>query len=133
MRLRIVVVDDNPECLQRVKAALANDFSVVASAPDGLAALEAIRKLKPDVAVVDLQMPGLNGIEVTQELMRLRPAPAVIICSVHRDRQLIQAAADAGALGYVFKTDGCHDLVAAVKTVASGSKCFPLVNKIHLP
>jgi two-component system response regulator DegU len=97
----------------------------VATAKDGTAALEAIQKFKPDVAVLDLEMPGLNGIEVTRESRKHLPTLAIVICSIHRNQQLIQAAADAGALGYVFKEDGFRDLVAAVDVVGRGTSFFP--------
>ena len=125
MRLRIVAADDSGPWLQILRGLLETEFDVVATAVDGKSALDFIRELKPDVAVLDLEMPVLNGFEVTRELMKHPASPAVVICSVHRDRQLIQGAIDAGALGYVFKTDGCRELVEAVKTVAVGRAYLP--------
>jgi two-component system response regulator DegU len=120
MKLRIVVADDNPECLRKLKSVLGSNFEIVAAATDGNSALEAIREFKPDVAVLDLQMPGMNGIEVTRESTKDGQNTAFIICSVHQDQQFVQAAVDAGALGYVCKSDMFGNLVAAVEAVASG-------------
>lgn len=125
MRLRVVAADDNASFLLALSALLESEFDVVATASDGSAALERIRRFKPDVAVLDLEMPGLNGIEVTRKSMRDCSSPAIIICSVHHDRQLVQAAAEAGASGYVFKNEGLQDLLSAVKTVARGGTYFP--------
>jgi DNA-binding NarL/FixJ family response regulator len=65
-------------------------------------------------------MPGLNGIQITRELMKYSPTPAVVICSVEHDLEVIHAAREAGALGYVFKPHAARDLNSAVKSVAHG-------------
>jgi two-component system invasion response regulator UvrY len=65
-------------------------------------------------------MPGLNGIEITRELMKYNPRPAIVICSVEHDLEVIQAAREAGALGYVFKARAARDLNSAVKSVVRG-------------
>ncbi len=125
MRLRIVVADDSAAWLDSVTELLEAEFEVIATASDGSAALERIRKLKPEVAVLDLEMPGLNGIQVTQEATKDGISSGVVICSVHRAPELVEAAAKAGARGYIFKNNGLHDLLNAVKTVARGGTCFP--------
>jgi DNA-binding NarL/FixJ family response regulator len=124
-KLRLVLADDTPASLQMFISALGTIHEIVAESGDGLSALQAIREHKPDVAVLDLDMPGLNGIQVTRESRKDCPNSAVVICSVHADRQLIQASEDAGALGYVIKSDGFHDLAAAVRAVARGQRYFP--------
>lgn len=120
MKLRIVVADDNAEFLRKLVSVLETDFDVVATAPDGKSALERIRSCCPDVVVLDLQMAGLNGIEITSELSKHNPRPAIVICSVESDPDFVEAARTAGALGYVFKTRIEKDLVAAVKSVVRG-------------
>ena len=125
MKPRIIIADDNTTFLHKFVAILSNHCDVVATAQNGIAALQAIREFKPDVAVLDLEMPGLNGIEVTVESRKDSPELAIIICSVHRDQELIEAAAAAGALGYVFKEDAYRDLVAAVDFVSLGTSFFP--------
>ena len=120
MKLRIVVADDNRKALLALVAALSLEFDVIATATNGRSALEQIRRLQPSVAVLDLNMPELNGIEVTREIVRQCPSCAVVICSVENVPELIEAALAAGALGYVFKRRLNQDLSIAVKHAANG-------------
>jgi two-component system response regulator DegU len=120
MRLRIVVADDNAAFLREFTRLLGTEFDVVATAADGKSALECIRRCQPDVVVLDLEMPGLNGIQITRELYDHPPSPAVVICSVENDLEIIEAARGAGALGYVVKARIGEDLVIAVKSAARG-------------
>jgi DNA-binding NarL/FixJ family response regulator len=120
MKLRIVVADDNTVFLAKIVSVLATEFEVIATAADGKSALECARLRQPDVVVLDLEMPGLNGIEVTQELTEHPPSPAIVICSVENAPEIVEAAQQAGALGYVFKTRIAQDLIMAVKSVAGG-------------
>src|SRR4029077_7574075 len=103
MKLRIVVADDNTAFLAKLVSVLATEFEVVATSRDGKSALECIRLWQPNVVVLDLEMPGINGIEVAKELIKPPPSPAVVICSVENDPEVVEAARQAGSLGYVFK------------------------------
>jgi DNA-binding NarL/FixJ family response regulator len=89
-------------------------------AADGHAALEGVRRCCPDVVVLDLEMPLLNGIAVTRELRNDGSGPKVIICSVETDAEIVVAALDAGAMGYVFKSRIETDLILAVRSVVRG-------------
>jgi len=120
MKLKVVVADDNPEALRQMVSLLGAEFDVVATAENGQLALACVRRYEPDVVVLDLEMPILNGIEVTRELRKLGPSSAVVICSVESDREIVQAAQQVGALGYVFKRRITEDLVMAVRSAASG-------------
>jgi DNA-binding NarL/FixJ family response regulator len=120
MKLRIVAADDSPIVLEKLVSILEIEFDVVKTATDGASSLEILLKCQPDVAVLDLEMPGLNGLEITRELMKVSPRPAIVICSVEHDLEVVGAALKAGALGYVFKSRAARDLNAAVKSVASG-------------
>ncbi|HZV86284.1 MAG TPA: response regulator transcription factor [Candidatus Binatus sp.] len=120
MKLHIVVADDNPAFLAKLVSVLATEFEVVATAADGKSALECIRLFQPNVVVLDLEMPGFNGIEVAKELTRHPPSPAVVICSIENAPEIVEAAREAGALGYVFKARIAKDLIAAVKSVTDG-------------
>ncbi len=120
MSIRVILADDSPEYLLMLVALLEGAFDLAATATEGKSALEVIRRFNPDVAVLDLEMPGLNGIEVTQELMKDARYPAVVICSVHQDQEFVEAAMSAGALGYVFKTDCARDLPVAIRAAARG-------------
>lgn len=119
-KLRILVADDNMAFLRELTSLLAVDFDVVATASDGRSALNLIHLHQPHVVVVDLGMPNVNGIEIAKELARNSSRPPVVICSVETDSEVLKAAEEAGALGYVFK--GCvnRDLVLAVKSAHKG-------------
>jgi DNA-binding NarL/FixJ family response regulator len=120
MKLKVVVVDDNPEVLRLLVSLLEAEFNVVSTAENGQLALECIRRYKPDIVVLDLGLPLLDGIKLTRELKKLGPNPAVVICSVEQDPEIIEAAQQAGALGYVFKLRMHQDLIRAVKSAARG-------------
>ncbi|HKV79728.1 MAG TPA: response regulator transcription factor [Candidatus Sulfotelmatobacter sp.] len=120
MKLRIVVADDNTAFLAKLVSVLATEFEVVATAADGRSALECIRLCEPNVVVLDLEMPWLNGIEVTRELARSPSSPAVVICSVETGLEFVEAARKTGALGYVFKRRVAEDLIVAVRSAADG-------------
>jgi two-component system nitrate/nitrite response regulator NarL len=122
MRLKIVVVDDNPAVLNQLVSLLdlEPELEVAATAENGLLALECVRRHTPDVIVVDLGMPVLNGVELTKELQKMPSHPAVVICSVENDPEIVKIALQAGALGYVFKLYIDCDLIKAVKLAARG-------------
>jgi two-component system nitrate/nitrite response regulator NarL len=122
MRLKIVVVDDNPAVLNQLVSILEpeTELEVAATAENGLLALECVRRHRPDVVVADLGMPILNGVELTKELKKMPSHPAVVICSVENDPEIVKVALQAGALGYVFKTYMDRDLIKAVKLAAQG-------------
>jgi len=120
MKLRITVADDSIRVLSALVAILSSEFDVIATATDGRTALEQIQQLQPSVAVLDLDMPELNGIQITREIVRQRIPSEVVICSVETDPEVIEAARDAGALGYVLKTDIHRDLLIAVGRAARG-------------
>jgi DNA-binding NarL/FixJ family response regulator len=119
-RLRIIVADDTPAFLRELTSLLEAEFDVVATAADGKSALDLIRRYKPDLVVLDLGMPVLNGIEVTRELAKHPPSPPVVLCSVETDPEIVEAARQAGALAYVFKLRVQKDLILAVKSALQG-------------
>jgi DNA-binding NarL/FixJ family response regulator len=124
-RVRLVLADDNPSSLQTLTTILSRRFDIIAAVTDGISAFHSIVDLSPDVAVLDLEMPGMNGIEVTRELRKQCCNLGIVICSVHNDIQVIKAAAEVGASGYVLKVGGFSDLEAAILTVAQGGRFFP--------
>jgi len=117
---RVIIADDNPTALRQLVGLLAAEFDVVATAENGQAALENIRQYRPAIVVLDLQMPLLSGIEVTQKLKNIAPGAAVVICSVETDPEVVQACQQAGALGYVAKMFAARDLAAAVRAAVRG-------------
>jgi len=119
-RLRVLVADDHPAALQGLISLLSIEFEVVASAEDGNTALDLIRTKKPEVAVLDLRMPGLSGLDITRELAKHPSSPPVVICAAETDSDIVQAALQAGALSFVFKARLKADLILAVKFAAQG-------------
>ncbi len=97
----------------------------MATAGDGYSALSAIREYKPDFAVLDIEMPGLNGIEIARKVTAEQPRLGVIICTVMQEKTLIDAAMEAGARGYVVKANLYSDLLPAVNAMAKGEVFFP--------
>ena len=124
-KLRILAADDNAFFLEKVVLLLAAEFEVVATAADGESALALIHRFQPDVVVLDLHMPKLNGLEITRELGRHSPSPPIVICTLETDPDMAQAAREAGAIGYVLKTRLTKDLIRAVKSAAQGKAFFP--------
>ena len=123
MKLRILIADDNAQFMRKMASVLESEFDIVSTVADGQAAVESARSCQPDVLVLDLEMPALNGIDVTRNLTNPRTGPRAIICSVETDPEIVEAALSAGALGYVFKSRIEIDLVLAVKAVVRG-QCF---------
>jgi len=124
LRLKVIVADDNPEILRRIVSILAVEVDVVATAANGQSALDLIEEHRPDVVVLDLHMPLVSGIEVARELRKTESRPGVVICSVEAGSEAVEAAHQAGALGYVSKVCMGRDLVVAVKSAARGEPFF---------
>lgn len=122
MTTTILLADDHRIFRDGVGPLLAahEDLEVVAEAADGLEALRLGMELKPDVAVLDISMPGLNGIEVTRRLSQEAPTVKTIILSMHSDRRFVLEALRAGARGYLLKDSGILELTRAVREVCEG-------------
>lgn len=117
-----VVADDHPAVLEAVAEYLAQaGISVLARASDGQEALEKIEQRKPQVALVDVRMPRIGGIEVTRRAKRSAPDTAVLLYTGYGDRALLTEALDAGVRGFVLKEAPMEDLLRAVRSVATGS------------
>jgi DNA-binding NarL/FixJ family response regulator len=120
-RPTVVLADDHPRVLSRVGELLANECDVVAGVSDGIKAVQAALKYKPDIVVLDIAMPGLDGIQAGRELRRLTlPMPArLIFLTVQEDADYIRAAHELGA-SYVVKRRMHIDLLLAVKEALAG-------------
>jgi two-component system response regulator NreC len=120
--IRIVLADDHQIVRQGVKALLENesDFEVVGEAGDGTTALAITGKLKPDILVADLMMPGLNGLEVTRRVGKASPGTKVVILSMYMNEPYVIEALRNGAYGYVLKESNIADLVRAIREVSAG-------------
>jgi DNA-binding NarL/FixJ family response regulator len=119
--IQIVLADDHRMVREGLHALLEkqNDMKVIAEAGDGRTAVKMARKLRPNVVVMDLTMPDLNGIEATREVLRAAPGVKVIVLSMHSDKRFVAEALRAGAAGYVLKGSAFEELANAVRIVAS--------------
>jgi len=120
VNIGVFVADDNAPLREKLLQMLKLKFEVVGSAADGKTALELIMLTKPDVAVLDISMPFMTGIEVTAELKKNGLDTKVVILTIHADQDYVCFALEAGASGYVLKSDMATDLVKAVLAVSEG-------------
>jgi DNA-binding NarL/FixJ family response regulator len=122
VRLKLLLADDHQIVRQGLQALLGAqpDFEVVGEAADGPEAVRLTERLRPDVLILDLTMPGLNGLEVAREVARRAPRTRVVILSMHSDGAYVLEAIRAGALAYVLKDAGADELVRAIHEVAAG-------------
>jgi DNA-binding NarL/FixJ family response regulator len=131
--IRVVIVDDHALVREGTKELLTkhNDIDVVGTAADGLEALELITSVVPDVALVDIAMPGLSGIEVTERVKADHPEVAVLILTVHDEMGYVRALINAGAAGYLLKDIGEAELVKSIRAVHAGeSVLHPAIRRI---
>jgi DNA-binding NarL/FixJ family response regulator len=139
--LRILVVDDHPVvrlCLRRVVETHA-DWALCGEAADGVAALELALREAPDVVVLDVTLPRLNGVAVTRQLQRTNPEIRVLLLSAHEDVSIIRAGLAAGARGYLFKSDAADALEGAITALGARRPYFSarvselLLESVDLP
>jgi DNA-binding NarL/FixJ family response regulator len=124
--IRVLIADDHPLVRAGLQAALAplDDVEIVAEAATGSAAIREAVLHRPDVVVMDLQMPELNGIEATRELRRVVPSAAVLVLTMFDDDDWVFAAMRAGARGYVLKGAEQHEIARAIMAAAAGEAIF---------
>ena len=124
MRIRIVIADDHALVRQGFRALLAAiaDFEVVGEAANGREALKLVRALAPDVALMDISMPELNGLDATAQALHAQPQLKVIIISMHATEAYVLEALRAGASGYLLKDADAGELERAIRTVARGER-----------
>jgi DNA-binding NarL/FixJ family response regulator len=120
--IKIVLADDHPVVRQGLRAVFEAeaDFSVVGETGEGLDAVRLVEELGPDVAVLDVMMPGLNGLEVARQVVRRRPQTRIVILSMHANDAYVLEALRHGAAAYVLKGSGPGELVRAVREVVAG-------------
>jgi DNA-binding NarL/FixJ family response regulator len=114
-RARVLLADDHPAMLALTAAALADECLVVGKVGDGLELLAEAERLHPDVIVLDITMPRLDGIEAARQLRRSHQSARLVFLTVHEDADYARAALDAGGLGYVVKTRLASDLLPAIR------------------
>ncbi len=124
MAVSVLLADDHPIVRQGLRHLLEMqpDFKVVGEASDGLEASQMAERYRPDVLVVDMMMPGLNGLEVTRQVRQRSPATRIIVLSMHNNDAYVLQALKRGASGYVLKDSGPGEVVQAVKQVMLGQR-----------
>jgi DNA-binding NarL/FixJ family response regulator len=123
---RIVIADDHEMVRRGLAATLADDprWTVVAQAANGRDAAELVAIHEPDIAILDLSMPELNGLDATRRILAARPETSVLILTAHESEQLVREVLSAGARGYVLKSDAGRILVRAVEALLEGQTFF---------
>ena len=120
--VRVVLADDHQIVREALKALLSKSgVDVVADEPDGVAAVEAVRRHSPDVVILDVAMPNLNGVDAAREITRMSPHPEVILLSGLEDPRFVPSALRAGVRGFVLKSQGAEDLLRAITAVRDGN------------
>jgi len=122
--ITVVLADDHPIVRQGLRHLLESDpeFRVVGEAGDGIKALQLVETLKPNVLVVDMMMPGLNGLEVLRQIKKLSPTTHAIVLSMQSANAYVVEALNLGAEGYVLKETGPGELANAIHTVTQGNR-----------
>lgn len=125
-RIRVLIVDDHAVLRQALRMLLENqqEVEVVGDAQNGREALDAVEKLHPDVVLMDMVMPGLNGLEATRQIRRRAPKAKVLILTGYMEDEQILAALRAGASGYVVKKSDVQELLLGIQTVYRGNTYF---------
>src|SRR3989442_5880016 len=140
MCTRVLIADDHRMFREALVAVLPRDeFEVVAQAENGRDAIRLAGRHQPDVALIDITMPGLNGVDTTREVLRASSDTRVLVLTMHSDRAYLVEALAAGARGFVVKSQGTPELIDALRAVAKGRAHVPpglldsLVDAVQAP
>jgi DNA-binding NarL/FixJ family response regulator len=119
-KVRVLLADDHEEILARVRTTLGEEFEVVGAVKNGRDAVIEVQRLDPDVLVIDISMPVLNGLQAASRVRSTNPRTKVVFLTVHEDRDFVAAALSAGAVGYVTKSQLTTDLAPAIREAFEG-------------
>jgi DNA-binding NarL/FixJ family response regulator len=121
-KVQVFIVDDHPVFRAGLKEVIESDeqFCLAGEAADGAAALAQIRLSRPDVAVLDIHLPDMNGLDLLRSLRSLSHSPAVMVLTMHDEESTFNAAMDAGAQGFILKDNAISDVLVGLKAMASG-------------
>jgi DNA-binding NarL/FixJ family response regulator len=118
--IRVLLVDDNGEMLTDLRDELSAEFEIAGTAENGEQAVREVFRLEPDIVVLDITMPVMNGLQVASLLREKRPATKILFLTIHEEPEYVSAAFSAGACGYVTKRRLASDLRAAIREVYDG-------------
>jgi DNA-binding NarL/FixJ family response regulator len=124
--LRIFLADDH-EIVRfglRTLLEIQNEWMIVGEASDGATAMEGVMSCEPDIAILDIGMPGMDGLTVARKLVASGSAAKILILSLHDSKNVIRQVVDSGAKGFVLKSDAARDLIAAVEAIEAGGTFF---------
>ncbi len=122
MSTKVYLVEDHPLFRQGLRQTVESQpcFKVVGEAGDGMTALKEIRALHPEIAIVDIELPQLDGLDLARTLRSLQPPVQVLVLTMHKGEAMVNAALDSGAAGYVLKENAVAEVINALKTIAAG-------------
>ena len=125
-RIRLLLVDDHPVVREGLRSCLSRlpQFTIVGEAASGEEALRLTKRLKPDLVLMDINMPGINGLVATARLRKIAPHTKVLILSVHENREYVAEVARCGARGYILKDAAPTELIRAIESVHHGEGYF---------
>jgi DNA-binding NarL/FixJ family response regulator len=127
---RVLLADDHRLVLEGFRRILEGQYELVGAVEDGRALLDSAKKLQPDIAIIDLSMPLLNGIDAATQLKKICPCTKIIIVTMHADTDYVRSAFEAGASAYVLKRSAVDELEQAMQAVSAGrSYITPLVTR----
>ena len=118
-KIRVLLADDQPIVRRGIDLLLKeeSDFEVVGQTGDGLETVEAVRRLRPDVVLMDIEMPGLSGLDATRRIKEFDPNVSVLMLTVYDREDFLSDSLHAGALGYMLKAASVEELIGAIRTV----------------
>tara|TARA_B110000967_G_C18603318_1_gene420347 strand:- start:26 stop:688 length:663 start_codon:yes stop_codon:yes gene_type:complete len=132
---KILIADDHPVFLFGLQSIIntIDNCVVVNVASDGVSALSLIRSTKPNIVILDIDMPGLNGIQVAKKVSKLKPPIKIVFLTMNKDESIFNLAFDSGAISYVIKDNAAIDIVRCIKSVSNGDFFVsPQINAYHL-
>jgi two-component system, NarL family, response regulator NreC len=122
--MKILIADDHSIVREGLKSLIDKQKSmqVIGEAEDGQMAIDLTKELSPDIVIMDVSMPNLNGIEATREILRNKPETKIIILSMYTDKHIVKESLEAGAKGYILKSNLLEELLKAIKTVKANER-----------
>jgi DNA-binding NarL/FixJ family response regulator len=119
-KIRVVLADDHKAVVEKVRSLLSEEFEIVDAVSDGNQAVDAVLMLNPDVLVIDISMPVLDGLQAAARVQKANCRAKIIFLTIHEDQDYVDAALHVGASGYVTKSRLAVDLVPAIRAVLQG-------------